>query len=210
MRGTPARAGAWSRTAMVNAHERCERGHRRTASAMTDWTPEAVKARLEEAARTLRRLPGGEGYPREYGSNWPEIVRTAWEVLEAMEGLRETHKFVGDDGEVRSERRMVPFKPRPAPALAAEITRMDEAFVWLVWVTDAGEIRRLREIHGHTEGSATKTVRDREDILWERAKRKTWRKLEEDDGRSRETLRKIHTEGVEAILRRLANGVREN
>jgi hypothetical protein len=67
----------------------------------------------------------------------------------------------------------------PAPAPDA-ISRMDQALVWLLPL-DLEERR----------------------ILWARACGIPWRRLEDADGRSHVTLRKIHRRGIERIMRRL-------
>jgi hypothetical protein len=69
---------------------------------------------------------------------------------------------------------------RPAAPSPAAITRMDETLGWLFCV-DA-EARR---------------------VAWARASGISWRKLEDIDGRSHVTLRRIHDRAVAAILRRL-------
>lgn len=44
------------------------------------WTPQDVADRFKEAARTLRRLPNVR--VRGYFNAWPQIIRTAREVLD--------------------------------------------------------------------------------------------------------------------------------
>lgn len=73
-----------------------------------------------------------------------------------------------------------PQRPRvPAPQPAA-IDRADETVQWLLWMTT--EQRR---------------------IVWARACKVAWRKLEDLDGRSHTTLRKVRATGLDAILARL-------
>mgnify|MGYP003982529079 CR=1 FL=1 len=75
---------------------------------------------------------------------------------------------------------------RPPVPLPAQISRADEAVCWLLWAAE--EERR---------------------ILWARAARIPWRRLEEMDGRSHSTLRGIQRRGLTAITVRLnydANG----
>lgn len=73
-----------------------------------------------------------------------------------------------------------PQRPRvPAPQPAA-IDRADETVQWLLWMT--AEQRR---------------------VVWARACKVAWRKLEDLDGRSHTTLRKVRAAGLEAILARL-------
>lgn len=61
-----------------------------------------------------------------------------------------------------------------------DIARMHEAMRWITWLE-----------------------RQTSRIVWGRAERATWRALEDQDGRSHMTLRKIHREGLLAIARRL-------
>lgn len=70
-----------------------------------------VEERFEEAALTLRRLPGGVG-PRGYASSWPEVLR------------EQRHAY----GYHETRLRVVPT--------AREIQRMDEVFDWLRLIDD--------------------------------------------------------------------------
>ena len=79
------------------------------------WTPDRVRARLEEAAETLKRLPAVGCFPAALRAQWPDVVRTFWEAY-------------GADA---------PCRPRVRPHPAA-ISRMDEALPWLRWVDDPG------------------------------------------------------------------------
>ena len=81
------------------------------------WTPQDVADRFKEAARTLRRLPNVR--VRVYFNAWPQIIRTAREVL---------------DGEV------MPMRLGPPPADA--ISRMEETIQWIFLLTDEDD-RRL-------------------------------------------------------------------
>lgn len=75
-----------------------------------------IRARLEEAADTLRRLP----YPREYAGlrgekiGMPDYVRNVWE------------HYGKDEARI----------PRMPPTAAA-IDRLDEALTWLHWLEQA-------------------------------------------------------------------------
>ncbi len=127
---------------------------------MTDsyWTETAVKARLEEAAETLKALRlGARDWPSRLAARWPDVVRSTWDAY----GYTAV--------------RMRP--PVPSPQ---RISRADAAVQWLLWVSD--EERR---------------------ILWGRASRIPWRRLEDLDGRSHTTLRKIQAGGLARIARRL-------
>ncbi len=63
------------------------------------------------------------------------------------------------------------------------------------------EQRRLVERHRHSPEQADDAVIARRKIVWARACRVPWRRLEDMDGRSHTTLRKVQAEGIEAILR---------
>ncbi|MBF0400749.1 MAG: helix-turn-helix domain-containing protein [Magnetococcales bacterium] len=73
------------------------------------WTPKMVAARMEEAATTLKRLPGTT--LQGCRAFWPEILHTAGEA------------YGWDQALVR-------LGPPPADA----ITRMDECLEWLRWL----------------------------------------------------------------------------
>ncbi|MFN4281182.1 MAG: DUF6362 family protein [Alphaproteobacteria bacterium] len=73
-----------------------------------------------------------------------------------------------------------PQRPRVAAPSPAAIDRADETVAWLLWMS--AEERR---------------------IVWARACKIAWRKLEDLDGRSHTTLRKVRVAGLDAILARL-------
>lgn len=72
-------------------------------------TPTDVEARFEEAAATLRRLPGLR-VPG-YFSTWPPIIRSI-------------HEAFGWE----------PARFARIPPTAAAISRMEETFTWLAWL----------------------------------------------------------------------------
>jgi len=115
-----------------------------------------LRASLEEAAETLRRLPAGLRRPRL--TSWPAVVRDSAGLLAPS-----------------SDRRTRPAAPTPGA-----IDRMDRALLWLLACDD--EARRL---------------------VWARACRVPWRRLEDLDGRSHVTLRKIVARGHGQILQSL-------
>ena len=80
------------------------------------WTPELVKARLAEAADTLRRLPSARIRARL--TAWPDVVQSA-STAYGYEAAR----------------------TRPAAPTPEAISRMDETLAWLFWVENEG--RRL-------------------------------------------------------------------
>lgn len=82
---------------------------------ISGWTVEAVAERLEEAARTMRRMP--TPMPRGVRAAWPDIV---WDAREAY-GYTPPALSMG-------------------PLSAAAIRRMDECQGWLRWM-DQGQMR---------------------------------------------------------------------
>ena len=77
-----------------------------------DWTTDDVADHLEEAFRTLRRLP--PAHPRGHASHWPQVIRSAREIAT-----------------------MRPEPMRIVPSAAA-ITRLEQSFDWMQWL-DEGE-----------------------------------------------------------------------
>lgn len=77
----------------------------------TPWTLAEIANTLEEAARTLHRLPAVK-VPGHYNL-WPPIVRTAFEQLQSD---------------------TVPV--RLGPPMPEAITRMEMALQWLWWIND--------------------------------------------------------------------------
>jgi hypothetical protein len=73
------------------------------------WSVTDVADRLEQAAHTLRRLPPVK--VQGFKSNWPEV-------------LRDVHEAYGWDG----------ARVRLGPPTARQITEMDEALRWLMWL----------------------------------------------------------------------------
>ena len=125
------------------------------------WTPELVKARLAEAADTLRRLPSARIRARL--TAWPDVVQSAATAY-GYEAAR----------------------TRPAAPAPDAISRMDETLSWLFWI-------------GNDEtGKAGRR------LLWARALGVPWRRLEDMDGRSHVTLKRVHDRLLGDIARRLA------
>jgi hypothetical protein len=76
---------------------------------MSSWTEQHIKDRLEEAARTLKRLP--EERVQGYFSTWPPIQRDAVEILQMEPEFR------------------------LGPPMPEDIDDMEEVlFVWLKWL----------------------------------------------------------------------------
>ena len=76
---------------------------------MTDWNPETVAMRLQEAARTAHRLPPVR--VQGYFNLWPPFARTEFERMSCEDSP------------------MVRFPPSPA-----EVERMLEVMVWMQWL----------------------------------------------------------------------------
>lgn len=94
-------------------------------------TPRDIEDRMEEAATTLARLPNPPGSgPRGFGSSWPEYVRDA------------RHAYGYHDAKMR----VIPN--------AGEIQRMEEAIVWLLYLTPDDAL-----------------------IVWMRAERRPWKQV---------------------------------
>nr|CRH06057.1 conserved protein of unknown function [Candidatus Magnetococcus massalia] len=74
------------------------------------WDAPAVAKRLEEAARTLKRLPE-TACPQGHSSSWPPFLREYWEAY----GMHNAEVRLG----------------QPSPKA---IDRMDEALNWLRWL----------------------------------------------------------------------------
>lgn len=143
------------------------------------WTAPMVKARLEEAADSLRRLRAGRRtLPAGYVGAWPAVVQDSW------------------DGYGVYQPRL-----RPAAPSARAIDRMDETITWITRIGGEDELRRLVERHRHSPKQAEDAVIARRKIVWARACGMPWRRLEDMDGRSHTTLRKVQAEGIGAILR---------
>lgn len=119
------------------------------------WTPETVKARLAEAADSLRRLPSARLKARL--TAWPDVVQASADA------------YGYDDAAMR------PAAPGPAA-----ISRMDEALDWL-FAIEAGARR----------------------ILWARAMGVPWRRLEDMDGRSHVTLKRVQDRALAELASHL-------
>jgi hypothetical protein len=119
----------------------------------TNWNLENTKQRLVEAADALRRLSMHGIKPSGLRSQWPDVIHRVEEA------------YGWTVGRVRP--------PRPSPA---EITRMDEAIEWLLWL-DA----------------------DQRKVVWARSMRLSWRRIEDMDGRSVRTLQNIHMAALQRI-----------
>ena len=117
---------------------------------------EETKSRLAEAADALRRLTMHGIKPSALRSQWPDIVHR-------------TEEAWGWTAE-----RMRPARPSPA-----QITRMDEALRWLLWL-DAEERK----------------------LVWARSMGLSWRSIEDLDGRSVRTLQNLFTSALRRILAR--------
>ena len=82
-----------------------------------EWTEEIVADRLEDAARTMRRLPPVK--VQGYVSAWPAIFYTEMEKLQMDK------------------------KPRKWPAMPEQVTRMEEACDWLLLLENIDDRKLL-------------------------------------------------------------------
>lgn len=82
-----------------------------------EWTEEMVADRLEDAARTMRRLPPVK--VQGYVSAWPAIFYTEMEKLQMDK------------------------KPRKWPAMPEQVTRMEEACDWLLLLENIDDRKLL-------------------------------------------------------------------
>jgi hypothetical protein len=139
--------------------QRAETEHRDELT-MIETNPdlENTKQRLVEAADALRRLTMNAIKPSGLRSQWPDVI------------LRVEEAYGWTEGRVRP--------PRPSPA---EITRMDEAIGWLLWLNP-----------------------DQRKVVWARSMRLSWRRIEDMDGRSVRTLQNIHLAALQSISSRRA------
>jgi hypothetical protein len=83
------------------------------------WSAEPVLERLVEAYQTDRRMPGDR--PHRVGSAWPAAPIHSWQDKVHWSGAEERERVW------RSWER--------APASAREVSKMEESFSWLRWVT---------------------------------------------------------------------------
>lgn len=93
-----------------------------TAGGTTALSVHEIEDRLEEAARTLRRLPNPPGSgPKGYGSSWPDYVRSRFTAY----------------GADAARMKVVPS--------ARDIAEMEECLEWLGWLSpDDAKIVWLR------------------------------------------------------------------
>jgi hypothetical protein len=117
---------------------------------------EETKARMTEAADALRRLSMHVLKPSGLRAQWPDIVHRVEEAY-------------GWSAE----------RTRPARPTPAQITRMDEAIGWLLWLKE-----------------------DERKVVWARATGMSWRRIEDMDGRSTRTLQNLFASALRRILSR--------
>lgn len=96
----------------------------RDGSRITLYSGHYVKERLEEACRTLQRLPmPRHGKPREFGNYWPDTILDFWAMWNAL------------DQDEKDERAKNLNRTR-IMATPQQITEMDEALAWLNYILD--------------------------------------------------------------------------
>lgn len=133
-----------------------------------------IRWRLEDAGRTLMMLPmPKDGLPAGEGTRWPfETVARFWEMLG---GLSEEQRE-----ELAEARNRIPLR-----ATAEQITRMDEALGWLIWIP-VGPRRRIVFARMLIDPRS-----DRQIVSWAELSRRV--------GVHRHTCRKWHQDGLELI-----------
>ncbi len=146
-----------------------------------------IEIRLCEAASTLRLMPRERhDIPDAHGSAWPNIVRSAFESygyegdpgfnIPGEPGYKEGERIIPEDTEEQKRRRWDRLNRRVIPS-PDEITRMDQAVNWLLEVANGDRA-----------------------IVMARAQGRSWRWLEDRDGRSDRAVRKAHESALEGIL----------
>lgn len=99
------------------------------------WTRDAVMDRLQEAARTLRNLPGAGCFPGGNRAAWPPVVQ---DMLEALQGSIGDDDFTDRRRSLENSRNRVRSRPTPQA-----ISRLDETLAWLAWIPDRRHVRVL-------------------------------------------------------------------
>jgi len=121
---------------------------------MQEWTSTQIANRFEECISTLRKLPAGRRL--DTVNYWPEIIYNKSEL----------------------------FFQVPAPvhlqAMPEQITRMDEALSWLVWVNQAER-----------------------QLIWLRAERIPWREISYRTGFPKTSAQRYHQVGLLKIAQQL-------
>lgn len=130
----------------------------------------AIVARLEEAGRTLLALPH---------TGWTTSLRTS-----KLDILRAAAEAYGNDAGARL---------RPAMPSAAQVTRMDEAFAWLMLIPQDRYV--LRRIVGARAMVSPLTDRH----LY------PWRRLASLLGADHKAIQRWHADGIHIILRAYAS-----
>ena len=96
----------------------------RDGSRITLYSAHYVKERLEQACRTLQRLPmPRHGRPREFGNYWPDTILDFWAMWNALDQDEK------DEREKDLNRTRIWATPQ-------QITEMDEALTWLNYILD--------------------------------------------------------------------------
>lgn len=154
-------------------------------------TPEDIIAQFEAAAISLKHLKASRHtWPDKYRSAWPDIVQGSWDLWLAY-------------GRLPGDEYYQPTYNRPAPPSSVEIDAMDEVLTWIEWLGQCQEVDRI-VAHGYWgQVDAERIVVDRRRVIWARACRIPWRKLEDQTGRSVATLRRMRDDAIVCIIRRV-------
>jgi len=81
------------------------------------WTPALVRARLDEAMKTLRRMGGAIG-PKAFGNGLPDPVRGPLTLKDLIEQMHDPSLHRLDGNKIRLS------------AISAEVSRAEEAIAW--------------------------------------------------------------------------------
>ena len=137
------------------------------------WLPQDVAERLRAAARTLRRLPMDiRATPAGFICTMPELVKDFWEMW---------NQLTAAEREVREERVRDINRTRVIPT-SQQITEMDEALAWLLWLKDP---RNRQVAMGVARGHS-------------------YRRVSRFDGRDHKTIKVIWKGSCEQIAERLS------
>ena len=89
----------------------------RVAVREQQWTPALVRARLDEAMKTLRRMGGAIG-PKAFGNGLPDPVRGPLTLKDLIEQMHDPSLYRLDGNKIRLS------------AISAEVSRAEEAIAW--------------------------------------------------------------------------------
>ena len=92
-------------------------GGQRVTAREQPWTPALVRARLDEAMKTLRRM-GGAVAPKSFGNGLPDPVRGPLTLKDLIEQMHDPSLYRLDGNKIRLS------------AISAEVSRAEESIAW--------------------------------------------------------------------------------